>query len=215
MNIPTNLDNLLLYQVVTILSSVSKPDSVRLVGGCVRDMILSKHPKDFDLVCSGDLDTISKEFLDNGWKVTEAGKQFLVLKVSKFGQEFDIALYRKDGTYVDGRRPESVDVGDIHTDSARRDFTINALYLDPITMTIDDPTGKGLTDIQNKVIRFVGKAKDRITEDYLRIMRAYRFASVLGFTIEPKQLRDMRTHFDTMCKTISPTRIMNELEKMI
>jgi tRNA nucleotidyltransferase/poly(A) polymerase len=108
-----------------------------------------------------------------------------------------------------------VEVGTITDDAIRRDFTINSLYFDPFTDTLLDPTNKGLIDIKDKVIRFNGKAKDRIQEDYLRIMRCYRFAAQLGFNIEPKALKACRTYFDHMCKTIPSERIKIEVEKMI
>jgi tRNA nucleotidyltransferase/poly(A) polymerase len=188
---------------------------VNLVGGCVRDMLLNKQPKDFDVVINGELEAITNELKDNGWKIDEAGLNFLVTIASRNGHQFEIAMYRKDGTYTDGRRPDSVEVGTITDDAIRRDFTINSLYFDPFTDTLLDPTTKGLKDIEERVIRFNGKAKDRIQEDYLRIMRCYRFAAQLGFEIESKALKACRTYFDHMCKTIPSERIKIEVEKMI
>lgn len=115
----------------------------------------------------------------------------------------------------DGRRPESVEAGTMMDDALRRDFTINALYYDPFTDEVLDPTGRGLMDLRDKMIRFNGKPKDRITEDLLRIMRCYRFSAVLGFTIEPKALKICRTYFNEMCSKISGERIRLEVEKMI
>lgn len=186
-----------------------------LVGGCVRDFALNKKPKDYDLVLNGDLNIIEEELLKNGWKLDSAGKQFNVLIASKNQQQFEIAMYRKDGTYSDGRRPDFVEVGTIDDDAARRDFTINSLYMCPWTEVILDPTGKGLIDIKNKTLRFNGVAKNRIQEDKLRIMRCYRFSLQLGFKIETKALKACRTYFDSMQKEISSMRIMNELEKMV
>lgn len=190
-------------------------DQVYLVGGCVRDMQLGKVPKDFDLVVNGSLDSITEELKQNGWKIDEAGLNFLVTIASKNGHQFEIAMFRKDGTYTDGRRPDSVEVGTIEEDAIRRDFTINSLYYDPMTGTILDPTGKGLKDLKDKVIRFNGRPKDRITEDLLRIMRCYRFASKLDFEIEPKALKICRTYFNDMCAKIPPERIRLEVEKML
>lgn len=185
-----------------------------LVGGCVRDIQLKKSPKDFDIVTNINLDEISNVLSKNGWTIDEAGKQFFVLIASKNDQQFEIALFRKDGTYTDGRRPDSVQVGTIEEDAMRRDFTINSLYLNPWTGEIHDPTGRGLEDLKNRIIRFNGKASDRIKEDYLRIFRAYRFASQLGFELERKTLKACRTNFETACKTISGQRILIEVEKM-
>lgn len=189
-------------------------EDLYFVGGCVRDTLLGKIPKDYDLVINGDLDIVEKNLLDNDWKVNNAGKQFLVLIASKHGQQFEIAAYRKDGTYTDGRRPDFVDIGTIEEDATRRDFAINSMYMCPFTGKIIDPTGKGLKDLENKVLRFNGKAKDRIEEDYLRIMRMYRFSTQLGFTIEPKALKLCRTYFNTMIATVAPERIRLEVEKM-
>lgn len=119
-----------------------------------------------------------------------------------------------DELWSDGRRPDSVQVGTIEEDAMRRDFTINSLYLNPWTGEIHDPTGRGLEDLKNRIIRFNGKASDRIKEDYLRIFRAYRFASQLGFELERKTLKACRTNFETACKTISGQRILIEVEKM-
>ena len=185
-----------------------------LVGGCVRDLRLGRQPKDLDIVTDANLDEVSKVLSENGWSIDEAGKQFFVLIASKNGQQFEIALFRKDGTYTDGRRPDFVQVGTMEEDALRRDFTINSLYLDPWTGEFYDPTGKGFQDIKDKVIRFNGKAVERIKEDYLRIFRAYRFSSQLGFEIDKKTLKACRTYFGTACTTVSGQRILIEIEKM-
>jgi poly(A) polymerase len=201
-----------LLQLCLILNNLSP--NTYLVGGCVRDMLLGKNPKDFDLVCDIDLDLVSKTLIDNGWKVDEAGKQFLVMIASKNNEQFEIANFRNDGNYSDGRRPDSVTIATIEEDCLRRDFTINSLYYHPLTCEILDPTNKGLLDLKNKIIRFNGKASERVGEDSLRILRAYRFASQLGFSIETKSLKACRTYFKTMCETIAPERMRVEIEKM-
>ena len=187
---------------------------VYLVGGCVRDQLLGKQPKDFDIVINGNLDLIIKELKTNGWKIDEAGLNFLVLIASYNNKQFEIAVYRKDGTYTDGRRPENVNIGTIEDDALRRDFPINSLYYNPFNKELRDPTGNGLSDLKNKIIRFNGKPKERIKEDLLRIMRCYRFASSLGFTIEQKTLKNCRRYFSEMCEKIPPERIRLEVEKM-
>lgn len=201
-----------LLQLFLILKPYSA--NTYLVGGCVRDMCLGIKPKDFDLVTDINLDILWHELLKNDWKIDEAGKQFLVLIASKNNLQFEIALYRKDGNYTDGRRPDSVSIGTIEEDAVRRDFTINSLYYNPFTDEIIDPTGKGLEDIENKRIRFNGRAILRIKDDKLRIMRCYRFAKQLGFTIDSKTLKACRTHFNEMCNQVSPERIRMELEKI-
>lgn len=185
-----------------------------LVGGCVRDMVISKKPKDFDVVTDCNLDVLSNDLKINGWKVDEAGKQFLVTIVSKNGFNYEVCNFRKDGTYTDGRRPDSVEIGDIVSDSERRDLTINALYFDPFTSKYLDPTNKGLQDIKNKVIRLNGNPNKRIEEDLLRIMRVYRFSNQLGFEIDKNTLKACRRNFNDMAVKIPPERIKNEVEKM-
>lgn len=180
----------------------------------MRDLQLKKSPKDFDIVTNADLGVIADVLLKNEWTIDLAGRQFLVLIASKNCQQFEIALFRKDGTYTDGRRPDSVQVGTIEEDAQRRDFTINSLYLNPWTGEVIDPTGKGIKDLNDKIIRFNGRASDRIKEDFLRVFRAYRFSSQLGFEIERKALKACRTYFENACKTISGQRILIEVEKM-
>lgn len=190
-------------------------NEVYLVGGCVRDMVMGVTPKDFDLVTSANLDILNATLIDNGWKVNEAGKNFLVTIVSKNDEQYEVCNFRKDGTYTDGRRPDFVDIGDMETDYMRRDFTCNSLYYDPFDDKIIDPSGKGMNDIKNKVIRFNGKAVDRIKEDHLRIFRCYRQASTFNFTIERSALKACRTHFNKACTTLAPERIRCEIEKMV
>lgn len=185
-----------------------------LVGGCVRDLRLGRQPKDLDIVTDANLDEVSKVLSENGWSIDEAGKQFFVLIASKNGQQFEIALFRKDSTYTDGRRPDFVQVGTMEEDALRRDFTINSLYLNPWTGEFYDPTGKGFQDIRDKIIRFNGKAVERIKEDYLRVFRAYRQAYTLNFTIEKNTLKNIRRYFKEACEKLPPERIRTEIEKM-
>jgi tRNA nucleotidyltransferase/poly(A) polymerase len=185
-----------------------------LVGGCVRDIVLNKEPKDFDIVTDCDLEQLKKMLRDNNWSITDAGENFLVTIASKHGEQYEISNFRKDGTYSDGRRPDFVEIGDINSDAERRDLTINALYMCPYTKEIIDPTKKGLSDIQNRLIRMNGRADDRIKEDKLRIMRVYRFSNQLGFKIEKRTLKACRKYFNDMYSQVSPERVKNEIEKM-
>ena len=129
----------------------------------------------------------------------------------------DPSLYEvtewSDELWSDGRRPDSVQVGTIEEDAMRRDFTINSLYLNPWTGEIHDPTGRGLEDLKNRIIRFNGKASDRIKEDFLRVFRAYRQAYTLNFTIEKNTLKNMRRYFKEACEKLPPERIRTEIEK--
>lgn len=186
-----------------------------LVGGSVRDYMIGNTPKDFDIVTDMPVDNLIPVLIENDWVINEAGKQFLVLIATKGGMQFEIAQFRKDGSYTDGRRPDSVEIGTIEEDAERRDLTINSLYYDPYNDLVIDPTGNGINDINNKIIRMNGSPERRIKEDLLRIMRVYRFAGTLGFVIHKKTLVACRTHFSDMCIKIPGARIINEVEKMI
>lgn len=187
-----------------------------LVGGCVRDAILGLVPKDFDFCTNEPYDNLEKMFENAGFKVQEEGKEFLVMIVSKKGEQFEIANFRKDGTYVDGRRPESVDVGTIKDDAQRRDFTINALYYNLDTNLVEDPNGTGIEDIHNTILRFVGKPADRLNEDNLRGWRFWRFLNKLeGFKANPKDLKAVRQHWDKIYNNSNPQRVLNEVAKML
>jgi tRNA nucleotidyltransferase/poly(A) polymerase len=204
--------NLLLLQIFQILESASKENY--LVGGCVRDQFLGLEPHDYDIVTDVPIEVSTKLFEDAGWKIKECGEAFLVLNVSKFGQQFEIANFRKDGVYLDGRRPEAVEIGTIAEDANRRDFTVNALYMDPFTGEVKDPTGLGLEDIESRTLRFIGKASERIEEDNLRVFRFYRFLAK-GFKPERNSLKACRRVFNDVYLNTTPERVRLELEKMV
>lgn len=205
-----NLSNNLL-QIFTILRAYS--DKNYLVGGCVRDFLLGKEPKDFDIVTDVHMDTIEQAFTDNGWTVDAVGKQFLVMFVSKNGEQYEIANFRKDVGFSDGRRPDEAIIGDLDSDSARRDFTVNSIYYDPFQDTYIDPN-KGLEDIKTKTLKFVGRPHERIKEDYLRIFRFYRFLSK-GFTPHTKSLKACRELFNEAYLHTTPERVRMEVERMV
>ncbi len=188
-----------------------------LVGGHVRDGFLGIKSKDYDIVTDIPMDISKPLFEENGFKVNECGEAFLVLVVSKDGEQFEIANFRKEFLYIDGRRPSSVEIGTIEEDAARRDLHINALYENPVTGEILDPTGKGLSDIKNKIISFVGNPEDRIREDYLRLWRAIRFNNnlkKLGFSYDKKTEKAIRRMFNESYINSNPERVREELEKM-
>jgi len=186
-----------------------------LVGGSVRDILLDKKPKDFDFVTDGTYNDLKNAFLEEGFEIKETGKQFLVLKVYKNNKEFEIALYRKDGTYTNGRHPDNVEIGDIFSDAQRRDFTINSLYYNLNDMKLLDPTAKGIEDLLNKTLRFNGKPKHRIKEDYLRVFRFYRFLDKLSFKPDSKSIKAVRTLFNEAIKNTDGERVRNEIERIV
>ena len=202
-----------LLQVILLLTSES--DEVYLVGGCVRDHLIDKESKDYDIVTDVHMDRIETIFADNGWKVDATGKQFLVMNVSKYGEMYEIANFRKDSKTSDGRRPDSVEIGDITDDALRRDFTVNAIYYEPMQGGFIFPLAQSKKDIKDRVLRFVGKPADRIAEDALRVFRFYRFLATKGFTADKKSMKACRTAFNKAYKTTTPERVRNEIERMI
>lgn len=152
-----------------------------LVGGCVRDLLLGKLPKDFDVATSARPEDVQRSFR----KVIPTGIQHGTVTVLSRGTHVEVTTFRKEGDYVDGRRPSTVEFHDeVEEDLSRRDFTINAMAFDPVGRELVDPFG-GQADLAAHVIRCVGTAMDRFSEDGLRPLRAVRFAAVLGFSLEP------------------------------
>ncbi len=180
-----------------------------LVGGCVRDYLLGKEPKDWDIATSALPDEVERIFS----RSLPIGKSFGVITVLHGGESFEIATFRSDGEYTDGRRPESVQYASMEADASRRDLTINGLFFDVINGTIVDFVG-GEKDLKSGIIRFIGNAKDRIMEDHLRILRALRFSIKYGFTIEPETLQIIQDHAHLLTN-ISSERIREELVKIL
>ena len=177
-----------------------------VVGGAVRDAILGKSPKDFDLATDAKPDEVLKIAKDLGMKTVEVGKSFGVVMVG--GHE--IATFRKD--IGKGRRPSSVDYTDIEGDVRRRDLTINALFYDIDRKEIVDLVG-GIKDLQKKKIRTVGKAEERFDEDPLRKLRALRFQARLGGNLDKELLDALQK--DPSLKGVSFERVRDEVIKSI
>jgi poly(A) polymerase len=178
-------------------------------GGCVRDKLLGHPPEDYDIATSA----VPSEVLDLFPGSNEVGAHFGVVIAKHGGHHVEIATFRTDGSYRDGRRPESVTFSTPQEDARRRDFTINGLFEVPETGEVIDYVG-GMADLDAGIIRAIGDAKARFTEDGLRLLRAVRFAARIGFTIEPetdKALRDCAPLLDR----ISPERIRDEFSKIL
>ena len=150
-------------------------------GGCVRDMLLGKEPKDYDIATSARPEDIQRLFPGS----QDVGAHFGVIIVRKNGIAFEVATFRQDGTYHDGRRPESVTFTNAEEDAKRRDFTVNGLFYDPVARKILDYVG-GQEDLQRQLLKAIGTPQERFQEDHLRLMRAVRFATVLDFQIEER-----------------------------
>ena len=176
-------------------------------GGCVRDIILGVVPKDFDIVTDATPDQVMKLFR----RRVEVGVSFGVVRVMlEDGRDYEIATFRTEGGYSDGRRPDEVKYSksadeDVH----RRDFTINALLMNPETRLVIDHVG-GRRDIRDGIIRSVGDPERRFAEDRLRMLRAVRFASRFGFEIEQETSRAIAAH-SAEIGAVSAERIVGEL----
>lgn len=180
-----------------------------LAGGCVRDMLLGISPKDFDIATSARPEEIEKLLK----RTIPIGKDFGVILAIKNGHHFEIATFRSDLSYSDGRRPDKIEFSSAKEDAFRRDFTINALFFDPTTEKIVDYV-EGQKDLDNKLVRFIGDPATRIKEDHLRILRAVRFKNVYGFQYHPETYTALKKHAH-LIKDISAERIADELNKII
>jgi poly(A) polymerase len=180
-----------------------------LAGGCVRDMLLGKTPQDYDITTNAKPDDIVKIFA----KTVPVGAQFGVILVMVEGQPFEVASFRHDGPYLDGRRPSHVRYGSLHEDIFRRDFTINGMVYDPIADQIIDRVG-GRVDLDGKLIRAIGSPHSRFEEDRLRMIRAVRFAASLDFAVESETFAAIRDLALTI-KQISWERIGEEITRIL
>ena len=179
-------------------------------GGCVRDALLGRSVKDIDIATSATPDQV--EALFKG-KTVAVGKAFGVVLVMHGGFQFDVATFRTDGTYADGRHPDGVTFATAEGDARRRDFTVNGLFCAPESGEVIDFVG-GLADILARVIRAIGEPEARFREDHLRMLRAVRFASVLGFEIDPPT-RAALTEHAAWIETVSAERVATEFSRLI
>ncbi|MFA6044880.1 MAG: CCA tRNA nucleotidyltransferase [Phycisphaerales bacterium] len=180
-------------------------------GGCVRDELLGRTPDDYDVATDAVPERVMHLFPRSG----EVGKSFGVVLVKAPGSRHvvEVATFRADGTYTDSRRPDSVRFSTPEEDAARRDFTVNALFLDPLSGRLFDFVG-GQADITSRVLRAVGDPDARLAEDHLRALRAVRLAAKLGFTIEPGTAGAIRRHARDLTG-VSRERIGDEVERML
>ena len=180
-----------------------------LAGGCVRDHLLGSEAKDIDIATSARPEEVQRLFP----RVTDlTGKSFGVLRVLVGEDSYEVATFRQDGRYKDGRHPESVRFATAEEDAQRRDFTINGLFFDPVAERLIDYVG-GEADLRAKVLRAIGNPVDRFTEDHLRLLRAIRFASRLNFKIEVKTWEAICAEAQ-LIRTVSAERIRDELNKI-
>jgi len=181
-----------------------------LVGGCVRDLLLGREPADYDVTTDATPEQVVALFPDS----VAVGAQFGVILIPRDGLKVEVATFRSDVGYSDGRHPDSVVYSKMpQEDVQRRDFTINGLLMRHGTGEVLDYVG-GQTDLKAHVIRAIGEPDRRFTEDKLRMMRAVRFAARFGFEIETETFRAIRRHVAEIPQ-VSPERLRDELTKML
>ncbi len=178
-------------------------------GGFARDILVGRPVHDIDIATDARPDFVEQLFPGS----RSFGKSFGVVQIEMEGFQFEVATFRSEGPYRDGRRPESVEFTTAGEDASRRDFTVNGMFYDPFRKAVVDYVG-GLTDLQSRIIRAINDPAIRFAEDHLRIMRAIRFASVLEFTIEPGTRTAIRDHAPAL-RHISIERIRDELMRTL
>lgn len=180
-------------------------------GGCVRDMLLGAEPHDYDVASDASPQQVQHVFR----RTIAIGAQFGVIEVlgGAPGLHVQVATFRSDGHYSDGRHPDSVRYGNPEEDARRRDFTINGLFFDPVQEQVIDYVG-GQADLAGKLVRAIGDPEARIQEDKLRMLRAIRFVSRLGFSLDPATA-DAIAARHVEIKQVSTERITEELKKML
>ena len=179
------------------------------VGGCVRDLLRGVEPGDYDIVTSARPDEVRSLFPHT----VPVGISFGVVLVVEGGHSYEVATFRTESDYEDGRRPSQVEFTSAEGDVRRRDFTVNALLMDPVTGNIIDYV-EGRQDIENRLIRTIGSPEERFTEDHLRLIRAVRFAANLGYNIDTDTFNAIKRH-TSLISRISAERIRDELTKLL
>jgi poly(A) polymerase len=177
-------------------------------GGCVRDMVRGVEPHDFDVATTATPEQIQNIFP----RTVPVGAAFGVVLVLEDDHPFEVATFRSDEAYLDGRRPSGVRYGTPEEDAQRRDFTVNGMFFDPLANKLIDFVG-GEADIGRRLIRCIGEARHRFTEDKLRLMRCIRFATTLGYQIEPATFAAV-CEMALQISVVSAERIRDELTKI-
>lgn len=205
-----NGDDTLLAGALAIAGRLRRAGHQALfAGGCVRDRLMGRRPKDYDIATSAGPDEVERLFP----RAIGVGKSFGVIRVRRAGHEYEVATFRRDHVYRDGRRPDGVTFSDAEQDARRRDFTVNALFQDPDTGEILDYVG-GCSDLAARVIRCVGEPRQRFQEDHLRLLRAVRLAETLGFAIHPDTYQAI-TECAPLLARVSAERVREELTRIL
>jgi poly(A) polymerase len=177
-----------------------------LAGGCVRDMLLGRRAKDYDVATNARPEDVIRLFR----RTLKVGAKFGVVIVLTDTQQVEVATFRTEADYTDGRHPAMVKFATAAEDASRRDFTINGMFYDPLKKKVLDYVD-GQADLKRKIVRTIGNPEERFAEDYLRTLRAIRFSTQLGFEIEPATWRAVCSNAKNINK-ISGERIAIELE---
>lgn len=183
-------------------------------GGCVRDLLVGLTPKDYDVATDARPEQVREVF--GRRKTLAVGESFgviIVLGPNKAAGQVEVATFRNDGQYIDGRRPESVEFSSPEEDAHRRDFTINGMFYDPVAGKVLDFVG-GEADLKRGVLRAIGTARHRFEEDKLRLLRAVRFAATFDFAIEDDTAQAAR-EMASQITVVSAERIAQELRRML
>jgi tRNA nucleotidyltransferase/poly(A) polymerase len=178
-------------------------------GGCVRDRLLERAANDYDVVTNAVPDEVIRLFP----RTLKIGAQFGVVMVLQGDRQVEVATFRTEGGYQDGRHPSHVEFASAQEDASRRDFTVNGMFYDPIEKKILDFVN-GKKDLEKRILRTIGDPDERFGEDYLRMLRAVRFAVKLRFKIEPETWRAIEAHAGKI-SAISAERIAAELEQIL
>ena len=178
-------------------------------GGCVRDRLLGGEPHDYDIATDARPEQVQALFR----RTYDVGAHFGVIVVHEEGTDFQVATFRSDGAYLDGRHPAGVTFSTPQMDAERRDFTVNGMFFDPLANDVIDYVG-GQRDLAARVLRAIGDPSTRIREDRLRMLRAVRFATVLGFELDPESWDAVRTNASEISQ-VSAERIREELVKTL
>jgi len=193
-----------------VLKRLRKADHQALfAGGCVRDMLLGVRSADYDIATDATPQQVAKLFR----RVLLVGAKFGVAMVIRNRRRVEVATFRSDASYSDGRRPDHVTFSTPREDAMRRDFTINGMFYDPLSDEVIDYVG-GRADLRRNVLRTIGSPSDRFAEDYLRMLRAVRFAVRLDFHVDEATVAGIKSHAGQIV-AISGERIYDELSRML
>jgi len=180
-----------------------------LAGGCVRDLLMEQEPKDYDVATSAAPDEVARLFPHT----KPVGTEFGVTLVIEHGEAFEVATFRTESGYADGRHPDTVAFSGLEGDAQRRDFTINGMYWNPASNAVVDTVG-GRRDMEARLVRAIGDPVERFGEDHLRILRAIRFAARLGFDIEQQTYLALK-QCAHLAERIVPERLQQELRVIL